>query len=90
MTVVLEVTDKIKTGLTPFYWRLFPKYERHVFGISTWRRFTWLCLYLEITNKHMEKQDWSDEEVVRQMRSLEQEVESLPKPVVKKIGRKRG
>ena len=87
MTVVLWITSKIRIEISILYWLLFPSYEKSVYGTSTWRVLRWLCLSLHIGTEHMAKKDWSDDEVIRQMKNLEKEVESTKsksKPSVKR------
>ena len=86
MALTIFFTRKSIVTIHPLTWYVLP--SKVVLG-NTWTNYNWLCFTLDVqTSKSVEKnKDWSDDEVVRQMKALEKEVEgtkSKPKSAIKR------
>jgi hypothetical protein len=79
MTITLQITKKIKLHLTLTYWNLLPTHDAPSFNsLVSSHYYSWGCLRLEVDKnpKTVTGKDWSDDEIVRQMKNLEKEVEA--------------
>jgi hypothetical protein len=90
MTITLQITKKIKLHLTLTYWTLFPTHDASSFNsLISSDYYSWACFRLELNKslKTVSGKDWSDDDIIHQMKNLEKEVETVkskPKPSVKR------
>ncbi len=95
MKITIKITDDIRIEISLDYWRVLPEFTKSDHTEFTYRCFSWLCFsFISLDRYTLKEEDnWSDEEVVRQMKNLEKEVESTktvkPKPAIKPTPRRK-
>jgi hypothetical protein len=80
MTLSLYISKSLAIQLHPLVWFLYP--QQHLSG--TWTSYQWLFVTVNYNRPTAVQKNWSDDDVVRQMKNLEKEVEAIkPKPKTK-------
>lgn len=74
MALHIVFGNKLTVAVSPLTWNMIPYNEQ----ISPYRKHVgWLCFSAIIESASKEKQkEWSDEQVIREIKALEKEVES--------------
>ena len=90
MTFTLQITKKLRFFITLLYWNLLPTHDKLTSAAQEFNYYSWGCFRFEsikLGSFTQTQNGWSDEEVVRQMKNLEKEVEATktkPKPSIKR------
>jgi hypothetical protein len=73
MTLFIFITKNLTVQFHPLSWFLLP--QHHISG--SWNGYQWLCVTINHNHPTVSQKNWSDDDIVRQMKNLEKEVESI-------------
>ena len=80
MALQIVFGQKLTLTVSPLTWQMMPYSAKANAGSTTLSQYGWLCVSVVVRSTQKQKtKDWSDDEVIREMKALEREVENQKK-----------